>query len=342
MSDLLLLALRRALRQSPDGGAHADAPLARVPGRGVAHDFVAVGGTMLLLRVPVLSQWGLSGAAQLAYEAAAFARAQASGATPRLFGTLAPRDGLPMGALIVARIDGRKARLPGDLAAIAQCLARIHLLPVPAATAPLLVHDDPVAETLRAVREQAAYLGEAGLAAAARARLEREIDAVAALAAGAWRDLPRPRTLVGTDTHPGNYLIEAAGRAWFVDVEKALYGSPAIDLAHVTLPTSTLWDPDIATILQPQDVRAFEAAYADAAPELFGRIEPSLAPMRRLIWLRTTTWCARWRALARRGGDWSAGRLAPDHRGYLDRTVERFLAADWIAARADELRGVGP
>ena len=321
MPDPLLPALRRALRGSPDWRAHADAGLTRLAGRGVAHDFVAVAGTDLLLRVPVLSQWGLSGAAQLAYEAAAFARAEPSGATPRLFGTLPPQDGLPMGALIVARIDGRKARLPDDLPAIARGLARLHLLPPPADPAPLVVHDDPIAETLRVVREQAAFLPEAGLDEAARARLAHEIDAVGALAEGPWRALPRPRTLVGTDTHPGNYLIDAAGAAWFVDVEKALYGSPAIDLAHVTLPTSTLWDPDVAAVLSAAGIARFEAAYAAAAPDLFARIAPALAPIRRLVWLRTTTWCVRWRTLSRRGGDWSAGRLAPDHRAYLDGIV---------------------
>ena len=40
-------------------------------------------------------------------------------------------------------------------------------------------------------------------------------------------------------------MIEAAGRAVFVDLEKALYGSPAVDLAHASIYTSTMWDPEI-------------------------------------------------------------------------------------------------
>ena len=39
-------------------------------------------------------------------------------------------------------------------------------------------------------------------------------------------------TLVLTDTHPGNFLIRPDGQAVIVDLEKALYGSPGIDLAH--------------------------------------------------------------------------------------------------------------
>ena len=38
-------------------------------------------------------------------------------------------------------------------------------------------------------------------------------------------------------------------------------GSPAIDLAHATLPTSTLWHPEVGKILTPGQVAGFYAHY---------------------------------------------------------------------------------
>ena len=46
-----------------------------------------------------------------------------------------------------------------------------------------------------------------------------------------------------TDTHPGNFLIDETrdgeAKAVIVDLEKALYGSPGIDLAYATVYSST-------------------------------------------------------------------------------------------------------
>ena len=55
---------------------------------------------------------------------------------------------------------------------------------------------------------------------------------------------PPPRLCL-TDTHPGNFLVDASGKVLFVDLEKALYASPAIDLGHPTILTSTLWETDL-------------------------------------------------------------------------------------------------
>ena len=60
---------------------------------------------------------------------------------------------------------------------------------------------------------------------------------------------PQPLTIALADTHPGNFIVDADGVAWFVDLEKVHIGSPAIDLAHAILPTSTLWHPDVGQTL---------------------------------------------------------------------------------------------
>src|SRR6185369_4163918 len=89
------------------------------------------------------------------------------------------------------------------------------------------------------------------------------------------------------DTHPGNFIVDSSGIAWFVDLEKVHVGSAAIDLAHASLPTSTLWHPDVGRRL----ARVGTAA-ADG-------LRPWLMPMRRLTWLRTTLFMARWRVETR-------------------------------------------
>ncbi len=327
--------LRRALTGVPRLAGLAEAPLAPMPGRGVAHDhFAAEGvtfdGVPVVLRVPRVSQWGLAPEAQLAYEAAAFQRAEPSGVTPRFFGTVPPQPGLAMGALAVERIAGPKPRLPRDLPLIARSLARIHAPPVPAERSPLLVHADPVAETLRAIREQASFAREAGLAPMAAAAINAELAGAESLALTAR---PAPvLTLTGSDTHPGNFLV-AEDRAVFVDLEKALYGNPAVDLAHATLYTSTMWDPDCAARLAPADVGEFYAAYfAAVPPALAAALRPWVRPLRRLVWLRTLTWCVRWRVLSKREGGWSRERLAPDHAAHIERTVEDYIDPDRIAA----------
>lgn len=304
---------------------------------GVAHDHlrldgVARDGMPALARVPRLSQWRQPPSVQLAYEAAAFARAAPSGVTPRLFGVLSPEELPPNGALIVEYIAGRKARLPDDLSAIADCLAALHREPVPPAAAhvPLRTQTHPAAETLAVVEEQAVFMAEVELAAGTRRQIEAELTVLRELAhtAEAWPSLV---ALVGTDTHPGNYLIRDDGRAIFVDLEKAMFGMPAIDLAHATLYTSTMWDPDCAAALTGEAVDDFYARYLAATdPAIAAGLTRWRLPMRRLTWLRTLTWCIRWRALAARDPAWSPDAMPAAIRAHTEATVADFLSPETI------------
>ena len=311
---------------------------------GVAHDHIAVRGVEIdgktvLIRAPRLSQWGLPAQENLGYQAAAFERLMVSGQTPEMFSVLAVSERLPMGALIVERIVGVKPRLPDDMAAIARCLARIHCLPMPPEDrrAPLRVHRNPAVETLKVIQEQAAHMPKARLARAARRQIEEDLDWARRFAAET-EDGAQAIALVGTDTHPGNFLITEDRQAVFVDLEKALYGAPAIDLAHASLYTSTKWDPDSAAALDEAGVRSFYRVYFDAAgPECADRLRPWARPMRRLTWLRTLTWCIRWRVLSRRPDEaWSATRLPPGLEAHIARTVEDYVNPQTIAAIRSE------
>ncbi len=205
---------------------------------------------------------------------------------------LPPEEGLPTGALLVTEIVGRTPRLPGDMPAIARALAALHRLPVPDERTPLPAPADPLAALLAQVERQADWFADAGLSPEARRLIDAELDAARLDAPSAAHG---PVTAVGVDVHPGNFLIDEAGTAWFTDLEKLQYGHPAMDLAHASLYSSTKWDPAVDAVLTAAEVAAFHAAWAAAVPpDLAEAARPGIKPLRRLTWLRTLSWMARW------------------------------------------------
>lgn len=289
----------------------ANAPLEPLPDKGLAHLHLRLAGTGRLLRCPKQSQMGLGAEEHLAYEAACFQRAAASGHTPRLHAVLAPRKGLARGALLVDEITGRAALLPDDLPAIAETLAALHRLPLPplAQRAPLLAPERPLAALAAEIQRQAGHLEAAGLDPRARRVIDAELQRLAALAAA---DEQPPARLIAFDGHPGNYVIRADGRAMLVDLEKARYGPPPLDLAHATLYTSTTWDAECHAVLDLPTLVAFHRHWLENVPD--GEAwQRWLLPLRRAMWLWSVSWCAKWRALSSRaptaaggGEDWSS------------------------------------
>lgn len=353
---LNLSALAAALSALPGYRGTTMADLAVLNVKGLAHDHVTVAGRGLLLRVPKQSQFGLSAGDNLAYQAACFARVSASGHGPKLHEVLRPQRRLPMGALLVEMIDGRPPRLPEDLPFLAEAMARVHALPVPppASRKPLHDHVDPVGGAMAEIEAQAAFLDEAALEPAARAEIDDELAWARAFKPES-AERAQPVTLVLTDTHPGNFLIEEgedrAPRAVIVDLEKALYGSPATDLAHATLYSSTTWDPDTWAELSLEQVAAFYRRYLELiGDKLAAELTPWLVPLRRITMLRAITWCVKWRVLharARRedndltesAEDWSAENTDPATIAHVAGRVADYLAPETLKAMRGEWLG---
>lgn len=265
-----------------------------VPGR--VHDHwryePAGGGLALMVRVPKLSHLGLAPRPALIYEAEAFRRAGAGGTTPRLHWVLRPSAALPRGALVVEAVDGRPPHLPDDLPALGRALAGIHALPVPvpARRRPLLDPADAIGYLLGVVRSQFEPVRDR-VPAAARRLLDDELAAAVRVAGG---DRPMAR-LALADTHPGNFRVRADGTAVMLDVERPVYDSPAVDLAHASLPTSLTWDPAVTGRAGRDDVVRFHNAWAAAVPaDLAAAVRPHVLAYRRLVWLRTTSWACAW------------------------------------------------
>jgi aminoglycoside phosphotransferase (APT) family kinase protein len=292
-------------------------PPVALPPKGMAHaHFRLPDGA--LARVPRWSQIGLDASANLAHQATAFTRAAPSGHTPNLLGTLAPGPDLPMGALLVEEINGRPPRLSQDFPAIAKALAAIHALPSEPAP-------NPITSTVQVIERQAAYFAKANLAPETLAHLNAELEWV--------RTLPTtpapPITLVGTDTHPGNFLIDTDGKAWFVDLEKATDGLAAIDLAHATLYTSTTWDPDVAAVLFPEETASFYETWSrNAPPAIVESTRPWFTPARRLTWLRTLSWMARWKV---EGSTTHSAGVDPRTLNHVQARIADFFDPDTIA-----------
>lgn len=337
-------ALAVALSALPGYAGTSTGHLSLMAVKGLAHDHVSVRGRGLLLRVPKQSQFALSAVDNLTYQAACFMRVSQSGHAPRLHGMIPPKARIPMGALLVDQIEGRPPRLPDDLPALAEALARIHALPMPhkGSRAPLAYHEDPVGGAMKEIEAQAAYLDEAQLTPAARAEIDGELAWARAYRSKIAEE-EQPVTLVLTDTHPGNFLIEepegGRKRAVIVDLEKALYGSPGTDLAHATIYSSTTWDPDVWADLSLVQVAGFYKHYLELAGENFAeRLRPWLVPMRRITMLRAITWCVKWRVLHQRDQvdgkheatnteDWSAENSDPALIAHVAGRVEDYLSA---------------
>lgn len=314
-----------------------------LPDTGLAHDHVRLGDGWLA-RVPKQSQMRLAAADNLAYQAACFARASASGHAPRLRSVLQPSASLPRGALIVEEIVGRPARLPDDLPAIATALARIHALPLPlpAGRPPLLDAADPLADLAAEIDAQAAYLDAAGLPPDALAAIRAERSALTTAAA------QPPRRLISFDAHPGNFVVRRDKTAVLVDLEKARYSLPPLDLAHATLYTSTTWDVATYAELDVAQVAAFHEAWVAALGPDAEAYRAWLLPLRRAMWLWSVTWCAKWRVLSSEaaragadGEDWSAARSDAALVDHVRGRVDDYLSAATVQRVRDELRELG-
>ena len=303
---------------------------------GLAHSHVRLVGRGVLARVPKQSQMALSPVDNLAYQAACFERAAASGHTPALHQVMPVSDELPRGALLVEDIVGRAATLPQDLGAIARALASIHALPLPHARERHPLNDvrDPLFALLAEIENQARHLESAALGARVHDAIDVELERLRQLCGCPARPA---KTLVSFDAHPGNFIVRADGEAVLVDLEKCRYSYPPLDLAHATLYTSTSWDLDNRATLTPAEVTATCEVWAAA----FGRRAADWRdwhlPLRRAMWLWSVTWCAKWRVVSKLpapavadGEDWSAPSRATALVDHVRERVDHYLSPEGV------------
>lgn len=345
-----LTPLLAALRTRPVFAHLSIDDLAPLKATGTAHGHVRIApdidGRRLLARIAYAHPGDPHAAARLRTQAAAFRHVAPANVTPKLFDVIEPTDGLPGGVLLVDAIDGRPPRLPDEMVPIADTLAALHALPLPPADSTLPRQDNPFLANLELIEDYAArFLDHAMPEARARAEIAEELRDMRGMGLALGKRA-QPLALALGDTHPGNFLIDAAGKAWFVDLEKVHAGSAAIDLAHASLPTSTRWTEGADRALDLDELRVFHSRYLSriGAPAA-AALRPWLMPMRRLTWLRTMTFFCRWRVQTRAPrdpadpGQWSDAGMAPDIKAHIERRIDDCFTADSIRLMRAEWRG---
>jgi thiamine kinase-like enzyme len=319
-----------------------DAALEPLPDKGLAHHHVRLVGTGALTRIPKQSQLGLGAAANLAYQRACFERASASGCTPQYLGFLPVSAHLPRGALLVQEIVGRSALLPADLPGMARALASLHTLAPPpdSARGPLLNAADPLTALADEIIEQAAHMSAVSLDSEVAVTLSRELARLRRLCSAAARP---ERRFIAFDAHPGNFIVDAEGRAVLVDLEKCRYSYPGLDLAHATLYTSTTWDVETRASLTVKELLDFYATWSAAVGPLSAGAQAWHAPLRRAMWLWSISWCVKWRALSglpaaagSDGEDWAAERSDDTLVAHVRDRVDHYLSPGVVGQVLEE------
>lgn len=329
MSNFPLAAIHRRLVE--EAGFSADITLEPLADTGLAHWHARICGRGLIVRAPKQSQMRLGASDNLAYQRACFKACEPSGATPKYHGIMSPCDDLPLGALIVEEIVGRPAELPRTLPAIAEALAAIHSCRETEAGRRLFRPADPLGAMMTEIETQADHLPSAQLPGDVLETIDGELALARAAIPSAG--VPSPG-LISFDAHPGNFLVQADGKAVLVDLEKARISLPGFDLAHATLYTSTTWDPSVYAVLETSDVIAFYEKWSAAAGAVAARQHGLHALTRRLMWLWSVTWCAKWRVTSAREKQ-DAGALEANAEDWSSENSEAALIAH-VRDRVDD------
>ena len=126
-------------------------------------------------------------------------------------------------------------------------------------------------------------------------------------------------------------------------------GFPVQLFEFLRLYTSTTWDVASSAVLMTEQVAAFYRRWlACVAPAMAAAARPWLMALRRIMWLWSVTWCAKWRVesaaaarhdkhTARSTEDWSAelsdpalvAHVADRVADYLDPATIARVRAEW-------------
>ena len=274
---------------------------------------------LAVLRVPTEASRILDGPMQLDKIAARYNLFAASGHCVAALKTLGGEQEPPYGGLITEYKSGRTIHLPADLHRCAEALFHLHN-----------DNEDPDAEGFdlpAIIRKNMRCLVDAPISSVSRQLIEEIKHMALNLTASFYGNAP-----LMIDAHPGNFIVvkkEGADKVIAVDVESAFKGSPALDLAHLTLYSSSLWRDSKSLPLEARDILDFYKYYAALKAGSNTKTESSaLSP--------TLCLAARRQVLARTLG-WML-RLVTNVYHKNIRVPKRCLAAAYNILQADTLR----
>jgi hypothetical protein len=263
---------------------------------GLTHDHYIIGDTGQLLRIPRRNQLDMTPADYLAHQKSCYDAAAPSGATPGMADLLPPSKDLPQGAMIVDYIESRRPETSEDKQAMARCMAALNVLPVPENSS---VRRAPYPfQTQWFVMEElfGRYITGDKIAPAAQKLLLAEKDALRAeMDKLAKRAETLPQALIGADSHAGNFIIDDAGKAWFVDLEFLIADVPQIDAADAASPLTSQLDPANKAVFSAAEKKEFYKTWsAQSGYDRLPENEALLALSERMVNMRTLAWLCYW------------------------------------------------
>ena len=90
--------------------------------------------------------------------------------------------------------------------------------------------------------------------------------------------------------------------------------------------------PYLQASLSAEEITRFYRRYLALLPtDVATTLRPWLLPCRRLTWLRTMMWFARWRIAAASSPDWSESRVDPTLLAHIRRHIAASLDPDAVA-----------
>lgn len=291
--------LAKQLAKIPDFKGVGAGDLRLMKGKGLTHFHVAIGDSDYILRIPRTNQLDMQQNAYLQLQKACYDATAQSGHAPNCLALIDATPELPNGAMVISKIDGRKARLPGDMPAIARALAQIHAIKPGDDTAPLLKAEFPMQS--QQVLLDAVFLDahkRAPISDAAKSLIEDELTVLRSYLDERKSAQDLPLRLINGDGHPANYLMDAQNKAWSVDLEFSTYDTPLIDLADASLPITTQLDPDMTRVASPQERDNFKQVWKDEIaktdPALLKDFDTHMQMAERLVTMRTVLWLCDW------------------------------------------------
>lgn len=234
---------------------------------------------------------------QIVYEYNALRLLEDSGVTPRPHAVddAGARDWFGRGILIMEYLPGTPLDYRRDLRAAARLFAKIHRVPVPEATNPLIREDAP----LSIIYEECAGLldtyFQSDLADPEIRRYLRDLIAWMDAARSAERFLLADPWLciVNTEVNANNFIANRAeGTLHLVDWEMPRWGDPTSDLAHFRSPLTTLWKTDYR--MTGDDREQFLKTYTDAVGDAHLRdtLDERMRLREPFVLLRGISWSA--------------------------------------------------
>ena len=257
-------------------------------------NYLVRGEEDLVARLVTGTQMGLPLEKQAPYEHHALELLAPSGVTPRPYHVDANPEGLPYPLILEEYLPGRPLDYSTDLPAAARCLAAVHAIGVPGRHR-LQVHPDPAPAILEESRGLAEpYLSWNDADDESKTALRRGFARIESFLERRGLFVGDDLAIVNYDLNTHNFVVgEAGGEAKLLDWEKARIAPRTQDLAHLLLPTTTLWRDDTATLLSEEQEREFVEAYLERHPvEDESRFYEQLEAMKTIVSLRAVSWCA--------------------------------------------------